>query len=155
MAVETVAEQIRNMIANNWSLLGNLVAVKVHFDVGWYDAKYSTRPQVTVRHLMTPMHRFFGPDVEGGHVGYNIMAFERHIVNCWLEIRRGMDGNVAENQIDEMRREVVRIMNNQCKSYPPPLGLVIPLDQGLALHEWDRTPRLLRYEILVQATYHI
>ena len=155
MAVDTVSEQIKDMLENNWSLLGDLAVANVHFDVGWYDSRWNTRPQVTVRHAVSPPHRVFGANVEGGHVDLHLMSFERYVVNCWVEIRPDSVGDSNEDDIEEMRREVVRIINNQWKSFPPPLGMVVPLDMGRPLHEWNRTPRLLRYEITLQATYHV
>jgi len=55
--------------------------------------------------------------------------------------------------MEAMRREVVQILNTKRTCFVPPVGLVIPLDFGRALHEWDKIPRILRYEITIMANY--
>lgn len=153
MSIETVETQIKDMLENNWALLGDLTVGSMHFDTGWFDAKLgrSLIPQVTVRHLFSPPLRFFGPSY--GHIDLHYLSWDRYAINLWREYRHGQEGAQARLDISNMRDEVVRILNSQHKSYSPPLGLVIPLNRGIPLHEWDRSPRLLRYELLCQAVY--
>jgi len=151
MAFDSIAEQIRDMLQENWGLPGDLAAANIEFSVGWFNSRMPNKPQVTVRHLAGAPMKYFGATEDNIHL--TIMGHERYIVNCWLEIRRGKSGDEEEDNIELMRREVVDIINTQRTCFVRPLGLVIPLDMGRPLHEWDRTPRLLRYEITLMANY--
>lgn len=152
MATDTVAEQIRDMIKANWALLGKLAVAKMEFSVGWYNSRTPNKPQVTVRHSYAGPMKYFGATEENIHL--NMLNHSRYVVNCWHEIRSGKSGDEEEDLIEAMRREVVQILNSKRTCFVPPIGLVIPLDFGRALHEWDRTPRILRYEITIMANYN-
>jgi len=151
MSSDSVAEQIRDMLEENWALTGDLRAHKVEFSVGWYNAKVPDKHQVTVRHSFDGPVKYFGATADNIHL--TIMIHARYVVNCWFIIRRGESGDEEEDRIEDMRREVMQILNTKRTCFVPPVGLVIPLDGGRALHEWDRTPRILRYEISVMANF--
>ena len=155
MSVTTVAESILSELQNHWSLTGDLAAAKVHFHVDWYDPKWPDKPQMTVTGPISSPNRFFGPKVTGGSVspGLHILSYQHFLVNCWVRIPAGEDSDDQSDYAEQMRIEAVKILNEQRAGYSAPLGLVFPLDSGRALHELDRTPRLLRYEIAVQANY--
>lgn len=152
MATDTVAEQIREMIQENWALLGDLAAANMEFSVGWYNSRMPNKPQVTVRHAFAGPIKYFGATEDNVHL--TMLDHSRYVVNCWLEIRAGKSGDEEEDHIEAMRREVVQILNLKRTCFVPPIGLVIPLDFGRALHEWDRIPRILRYEITIMANYN-
>jgi len=151
MSQFSVAEQIRDMIRENWALTGELRAHKVEFSVGWFNAKVPDKHQVTVRHAFAGPMKYFGATEDNIHL--TMLNHSRYVVNCWLIVRRGESGDEGEDLIEAMRREVVQILNANRTCFVPPVGLVVPLDFGRALHEWDRTPRILRYEITVLANY--
>lgn len=151
MAADTVAEQIRDMLEENWALLGALAVANMEFSVGWYNSRMPNKPQITVRHSFAGPMKYFGATEDNIHL--TMMNHSRYVVNCWLEIRSGKSGDIEEDYMEAMRREVVQILNTKRTCFVPPVGLVIPLDFGRALHEWDRVPRILRYEITVMANY--
>lgn len=151
MSSDSVAEQIRDMLEENWALTGELRAHKVEFSVGWFNANVPDKHQITVRHLFAGPMKYFGATADNVHL--TMMNHSRYVVNCWVIVRRGESGDEGEDVIEAMRREVVQILNLKRTCFVPPVGLVIPLDFGRALHEWDRTPRILRYEISVMANY--
>lgn len=152
MSQLSVAEQIKSMIEGNWALTGELRAHRVEFSVGWFNAKVPDKHQVTVRHLYAGPITYFGATEENLHL--NMLGHSRYVVNCWVIVRRGESGDEDEDLIDAMRREVVQILNLNRTCFVPPIGLVIPLDFGRALHEWDRVPRILRYEITLMVNYN-
>jgi hypothetical protein len=66
-------------------------------------------------------------------------------VNLWLQIPQGANGTAETQQIDDMRYEVVRIIKDQTQGIT---GLALtPLNEGIPHHEWDSTPRFLRFEV--------
>ena len=151
MSQLSVAEQIRDILEENWALVGELRAHKVEFSVGWFNSKVPDKHQVTVRHAFAGPMKYFGATPDNIHL--TMMNHSRYVVNCWLIVRRGESGDEGEDHIEAMRREVVHILNTNRTCFVPPVGLVIPLDFGRALHEWDRTPRILRYEITLMANF--
>ena len=97
----------------------------------------------------------FGPNYTVSNL-LHLLTYERYPVNVWKTIPRGADGDAEEDYVELMRKEVVRILNTERANYAgthADLSLVFPLDEGIARHERDRTPRLLRVEITVQANY--
>ena len=149
----TIEEQVATMLQNNWSLLGNVAVGNCHFDTGWFDAKLGRdlKPQITVRHLFSPEPLWFGPSPS--HVDLHYISWDKYAVNLWHRFREGQEGVNERREIEQMRDEVFRILNNQRESFPPPIGLVLPLDRGTPLHEFNVTPRLLRYELIIQVNY--
>jgi len=128
----------------------------VHFDVGWFDSAYDGMPQVTCYGPIAAPTRFFGPDYTAAPTMLHLLTYERYLVNIWKTIPVNTDGDTEEDYVELMRKEVIRILNVERANYAgthADLTLVIPLDEGRALHERDRVPRLLRVEIMVQANY--
>lgn len=109
------------------------------FTTDWYDSKLLT-PQVTVGPLASPVGRFFGT--------INLTLHHRFRVNCWLHIPAGADGESEKTTIEDMRKEVLRIVNAKRHSAAS-FANVVPLDEGTPLHELDQTPRILRYELVL------
>jgi hypothetical protein len=155
MSTTTVAETILAELVAHWSLAAPLAAANIHFHVDWYDPKWPDQPQITVTGPISSPNRFFGPKVTAGvpAAGLHLFSFQRFLVNIWVRVPAGEDSDDQSNYAEQMRIEVVKILNEQRAGYTLPIGLVIPLDAGRALHELDRTPRILRYEVTVQANY--
>ena len=66
-------------------------------------------------------------------------------VNCWVPIAVGTPGTVEAELIEAMRYEVSRVIlanRNSIADFDP----IVPKDEGLARHELNGQPRLLRYE---------
>ena len=148
MSTTTVAETILAELVAHWTL-ANPAAADIHFHVDWYDPKQPKKPQITVTGPISSPNRFFGP-ASAAAAGLHLLSYQRFLVNIWVVVPAGEDSDDQSDIAELMRIEVVRILNEQRAGYTPPIGLVVPLDEGRALHELDRTPRLLRYEIMIQ-----
>ena len=146
----TVAATIIDCLQANWG--GGITPVVG--DIIWSDEWFRSRddvrdmPQVTVTGPVSSRIRFFGPAVTGGvpAAGLHLFSFQHYRVNVWVTIPRGdytVDESIYYTYAEDMRNEIVRILNEQrCSCYAAPLGL--------ARHEFNRTPRMIRYEILIQ-----
>lgn len=153
MAVNSVATQIKDMLEANWAL-ASPAAADIAFTVEWYDARaVDTEYQVTVTHWYSPPSRWFGPN----YPDMMLKAFntDRYQVNVWVRIPRGDLTRNQELIAWNMKNEVWRLLNANRDQFTPPIGLVIPLDYGRQLNEEnaDRTPRILRWMIEVQANF--
>jgi len=159
MAVTTIAEGISALLAANWGLAAPLATADIHFDVGWVDRQWigqsNASPQVIVSGPMTSPIRYFGMETAVSAAKQHLLSYGIYVINIWLRIMAGTDGDVEEDYAEQMRNEVVRIINEGCITTPTRVTYLIPRDMGRALHELDRTPRLLRFEITVQANYQI
>jgi hypothetical protein len=155
----TVAATIIDCLQANWGGAVVPAAADIIFSDEWYRSRDDVRdkPQVTVTGPVSSRNRFFGPAVTPPTTrapGLHLFSFQHYRVNVWVTIPRGKyddDEAVEYTYAEDMRNEIVRILNEQrCSCYADPLGIVVPLDQGVGRHEFNRTPRMLRYEILVQ-----
>jgi len=101
--------------------------------------------------------RFFSPDVNpvtgASDAGHHLLSYGIYVVNIWVRIPAGEETQTAWDVAELLRNEVVRILNENCITVPSGVTFVIPLDYGRALHELNVTPRVLRFEITVQANY--
>ena len=151
MVFETEATQVKDMLENNWSLAGDLLAASLHFDVGWWDHDIIEKPQITVSHLYSDgdISMFGRSEVDGDR---KMLIHEILAVNIWIIIEQGAQtvADEREEDLGEIRKEVVRILNQQYNSYPPPICSVVPLDRGRYLHDLRATPPMLRCEILIR-----
>jgi hypothetical protein len=157
----TIAEAITALLVVQWNLAAPLAAVNIHFDTGWLDRKWLTfsspAPQIISSGPMTSPIRFFSPDVNPGtgtpDAGHHLLSYGIYVVNIWVRIPAGEETQTAWDIVELLRNEVVRILNENCITVPGGVTFVIPLDYGRALHELNVTPRVLRFEITVQANY--
>ena len=149
MALDSVATQIKDMLENNWSLLGDLAVAQMRFEAGWYNADYSENPQVTVSPLISGDLELFHRTVDDINMKY--IARNQYAVTIWLKIESGDEGATEEQNVDLIKNEIIRILINQTSSFPPPLGRVLPVNFGRNLSQINQVPRLLRWEIPVQA----
>jgi hypothetical protein len=68
------------------------------------------------------------------------------VVNCWVPIPPGEAGTDEAELIEAMRYEVSRVVLANRNSIAD-LEPIVPKDEGVARHELNGQPRLLRYEI--------
>lgn len=151
MATDSVATQIKDMLENNWSLVGRLLASEMHFEAGWYNADWSNNPQVTVTRLLSGDLEYFGRTI--GHADMHYISRDIYAVSIWLSVPSGSDGSEEETDLDLIINEIIRILVNQTSSFAPPLGRVLPVNRGRTLSVFNQTPRLVRWEIPVWANY--
>jgi len=152
MVLETVAEQIKDMIESNWSIL-DPPAEDVYFGTGWYEKDEPQKRQVIVTHIYSPPTRWFGA---GYDASLHTLTHEVYQVDCWLRVDRGKTDLTGEElTVWNMKEEVLRILNVHRRNFVPPIGLVVPVDRGRQLNEVGhiRQPRILRWSIRVQANY--
>jgi len=147
MTYVTVAEQVKAKLVASWTLTGPLAKTKIHFNTEWYDGDVPG-PQISVCPLFRPQHDMFGP--APGSTTMSLMSYDRYVVNLWYPIPVGESGHEQTAAIEQIRIEVVRILNAQRETYTLPVSAVIPLDQGNPRHDHDRIPRIIRIEILIQ-----
>jgi hypothetical protein len=134
----TLAGSIKTSLASNWALTGDLASTKVHFaDSGWFDSNYASYPQIVVTQMVEPI---------GGYYSSSLHLHPRFVVNCWLQIPRGANGTVESQYIEDMRYEVVRIINEN-RTMLGTNTIIIPRDAGIPRHELSMEPRILRFEI--------
>jgi hypothetical protein len=149
----TVAGTIVTVLQTNWALAAPLAAANIHFDDGWYDSRAAVLDkQVIVSHIVSPPTVFFGPNYSVDNY-LNLLNFDRYAVDCWVRVKRGETGVTERDQCEDIKNEVVRILNLQRGSYAAPLGLVFPLDYGTQLNEVDSNgvPYIMRWRVMVQA----
>lgn len=152
MAVNSVATKIRDIVEENWGLISPAVD-DIDFSVEWFDARATaTEYQVTITHWHSPPARWFGPLYP--EMPLKAFITDRYQANIWVRIPRGDLTRDQELVAWNMKNEVWRLLNANRDRYTLPVGLVIPLDYGRQLNEGaaNRTPRLLRWMIEVQAT---
>ncbi len=134
----TLAGSIKTVLYDNWNLSGDLAKAKIRFsETGWFDATYASYPQIVVSELAEPI---------GGYYGGSYQTYPRFLVNLWLQIPRGAKGTAEAQNIEDMRYEVLEIIQskkNDVATFRP----LVPIDVGTPRHELDRDPRMLRYEI--------
>jgi len=155
LAVNSVATQIRDMIEANWAL-ADPPASEIAFTVEWYDPRATAQEnQVTVTHWFSPDARWFGPYTPGGPL--KAFVADMYQVNIWVRVPRGDLTRTQELRAWNMKNEVWRLLNANRDKFSPPVGLVIPLTYGRQLNEQagNRTPRLIRWMIEVQAMMHL
>jgi len=158
MATTTIPEEIATSLATNWGLAAPLDAAHLHFDADWVDRKQlratNVNAQIIVSGPIASPIRYFGPGVTAGVLdpGLTLMTYHRYVVNIWVPIPAGDERDIWGDYAEQIRLEVIRIINEQRNSFTcAKIKFAIPLDAGRALHELDVTPRILRYEITIQA----
>jgi len=96
----------------------------------------------------------FGYTQHGGTLA--IRHRDQYVVNAWSRIIAGGVGTQELQNVNDMRLEIANVFRRgQADSYGgslSPFGVVLPLDAGVPRHEFDKTPRLLRYELTLVAT---
>ncbi len=117
-----------------------MAKANLRFHEGWYDSQFLDRPQITVTDLGRPVGQFYMGTT-------SVTIYMRFTVNCWLAVPRGNPGSVEYSNVGSMREEAFRVLNEYRHTITD-LEMVLPEDEGRALHEIDQVPRVLRYELV-------
>ena len=145
----TLLGSISSTLYSNWNLTGAGTKTLIRFgSTGWYENNYP-KPQITVSNLAEPKGKFF-LDSSGSMI---IHSYPNYVVNCWVPIPRGGNGTAQAQLADDMRYEVARIIVNKRNSIGD-LAPVVPDDLGVAHHELDVEPRMLRYEVTLTGAHN-
>jgi len=147
--VSSISQQISGTLKANWTLAGTLAVAGVWFSTGWFDSEYTNNPQVSVRKAWTPEPKWFMPPNVGGTLGY--LSFPRYFVDCWLTADHDILGEAQYETIEDMALECFRILNLKRLSFTAPIGLVLPLDHGAMISDYNTHPYILHIQMLVQA----
>lgn len=141
----TLEGSIRAALVSGWSLTGEAeVTKKVVFPTkNWHDSDYLSQPQITVTHLAEGSGKFFTGTADGRLLMHTNPLY---LVNVWVPIPRGANGDAETVLIEQLRVEVNRVIL-AAKSSVADFRPLVPKDSGRPLHELDREPRILRYEI--------
>ena len=161
MATVTIPQEIAATLDSVlWLLAAPISRSQIHFDTEWVDRKWlratNTNAQVIVSGPISSTTRFFGPEVTLGVVspGLHLLNYHWYTINVWVPIPAGDETDIYEDYAEQIRFEIIRIINEQRNSFTcAKITFAIPLDAGVALHELDRTPRILRYEITIQVDH--
>ena len=162
MATVTIPEEITAMLIAQWGLVAPISTAEIHFDVGWVDMKQlratNINAQVITSGPIASPTRFFGPNVNlltgAVDVGLRLLNYHRYVINIWVPIPRGDLRGIWEDYAEQIRFEVIRIINEQRSAFVClKIMFAIPLDAGIARHELDATPMILRYEITIQVDH--
>lgn len=152
----SISQRISGTLAAGWALAAPLSVGQMHFSVGWYDSEYQNYPQVTVRKAWSPEPLWFLPDTVAGLPDLNYISHDKYFIDCWYVVDRDILGEAEYDYVEDMMTECFRILNNKRWSFAGttgPLGLVIPLDRGIAQHETNIQPRVLHIQMTCQANY--
>jgi len=142
-----------NFIQYAWSLATPGTA-SIWWATDWWDSRYPAMPQISVSNLASPK---VGAYKTAGSFTFKYRPV--FAVNVWQQIPRGSTGTAELTNVDDMRHEVARVFRDNCDgtalvNYAGSLGpfsVVLPQDYGVARHELDATPRMLRYEITLMS----
>jgi len=157
LSTTTIAEAITALLSSKWGLGAPLAAGDIHFDTGWVDRQWigqsAASPQIIATGPVDSPIRHFGKKTVGAAGKHHLLSYEIYLINVWVRVPAGADGDTEEDYAESMRREVVDIINENCITTPSGVTYLTPLDRGRAIHERERTPRVFRFEITVQANY--
>lgn len=164
MAYLSIPAELTASLVANWGLAAPVAAANIHFDSGWFDRKWlratNTNAQVTVSGPVASPMRYFGVHWIGGvgvgalSPGMRLISYHLYAINVWVWIPAGDERYLYDGYAEQIRLEVIRIINEQRMSYTcTKIHFAIPRDAGVARHEFDVTPQLLRYEITIQVNH--
>ncbi|MGD6850744.1 MAG: hypothetical protein ACQCN6_01635 [Candidatus Bathyarchaeia archaeon] len=139
----TLAGSIKAVLQANWTLTGLLGTAQIGWGDGcWYDSAGLERQVTVTNYLGGAVRHYFG-----GSVRYSYPQFH---VNIWVRVPPGSSGETEEQQAEDMRLEVCRVVMTKRADVSPFINIV-PVDEGVPLHEVDGpVPRLMRYEITLK-----
>ncbi len=148
----TSSQDILDYFEAAWNITDPAVA-DVLFTQEWFDWK----DQRTFQLVVSPMwsNRQASWNTAGS---YPMRASSVFAVNLAYMIPRGAVGTAAAQTIENAKKEVTQIMRLGLGYSPKyggslgPIRVAIPDGFGKKLNEMDRTPRLLRTEILLRCT---
>ncbi len=139
----TSCGSISAILASTWALTGASAKNNIHFETekDWFNPAHISKPQITVSTLVEPKGHIFKSN------GTLIMhSYPRYSLNIWVPIPRGNLGTAETQLADDMRYEAARIILANRTSIGDFI-MITPEDAGIAHHEMDKEPRMLRYEL--------
>jgi hypothetical protein len=133
-----------------WNIADPAVA-----DVVWTQEWFEWKNQRAAQVVVSPM---WSNRLETWNTGgsFDMRASSVFAVNIGYFIPRGAIGTARAQTVENMKKEIVRIVKEGMSMSPKfggslsPLRIGIPDGHGRRLNEMDRTPRLLRTEILIR-----
>jgi hypothetical protein len=143
----TTTGSLLNYCQTQWNISAPGSASIIWSD-GWFNPLFPYLPQITFSDLSNPEAQIFGT---GG--SQTFMYRPRFAVNVWNQIPVGANGTAEVQATENMRKEVARIfrtgVGGTYGGSLSPLMLCLPENQGVPRHETDKTPRVLRYELVL------
>lgn len=136
-------------LKSNWSLLGAGSVSAIYWSPkDWFDTAFVMMPQVSVSPIAEVPHFFYAQP--SGTL--TVDSHPMFAVNVWVPRPVGSPGTAEAELAEAMRYEVCRIAVAQRISMSP-FGAVVPKDMGVARHEDNVEPRILRYEITLLSSH--
>lgn len=146
---ESISKTIIDDIYAEWALLTPLSKTEIHWEPGWYNPDYPNMPQITVNFLVSDPTEWF----HGYTSPMRYISRDGYLLNIWVPIPAGSDGDDEEKYVSQMQEEAFRALVAITSTPASPIGRVLPINRGRALNELNRTPRLLRWEIPFWVNY--
>jgi len=149
----TVCGLLSTYIQGEWGLASPVGLTDIFWSTEWFNTKKITYPQITVTDFVSPIFERYKPAAGSLDMRHR----DLFLINIWQRIRRGSSGTQEKENVEDMRREVGRILRegltkNNWGGSLSPLRLALPLDDGIPRHQTDVEPRILRYELTLVAT---
>jgi len=149
----TLVGTLNLFLQKEWTATPTVANIK--FSEDWWNSRYPDMPQISISEIASPKLESYS---SGGTLSYKYKPM--YTVNVWQQIPRGADGTVEMANVEAMRLEVARVFRANFSGTATtayggslsPFGPVLPLDYGRRLHELEKEPRMLRYEITLWAT---
>ena len=145
-----LAGSLLSFIRCTWG--ATLGTASIKWSEGWWNSRYPTMPQITVTDLTSVESGRFNT---GGSFTFKYKPM--FLVNVWQQIPVGASGTLESQNTENMRFEVAKLFRTYLSgtaltgaNYAGSLGpfsVALPVDYGRPLHELDKEPRMLRYEI--------
>lgn len=137
-------------VKSSWGLSTPVGTADIVWSEGWFNPLFPYSPQLTVSPLVSPKITAMNSS------GSLTFRYEHDfLVNLWNQIPPGSSGTTEVYAVEAMRKEVARVLRtgivNAYGGSLSPFTSVLPIDMGVVRHDPLKTPRVLRYEITVQA----
>lgn len=148
----TNSEEILDYLQVTWSIADPAVG-DVLWTHEWFDWKDHRSPQIVV----SPMWAYRQETWNTGG-SYDMRAAPAYAINMGYFIPVGSPGTAEAQSLENMQREIARIFREGL-GFTPKYGgsltnlrIAIPDGFGRKLNEMDKTPRLVRTELLLRCT---
>lgn len=128
-------------------------AADIRWSHEWFDWKDVRTPQVVV----SPMWSY-RQETWTSNGSFDMRANSVFAANIGCFVPVGSPGTVEAQYLENMKKEIARILREGLGFTPKyggsltPIRTAIPDGHGRKLNEMDRTPRLLRTELLIRCT---
>ena len=148
----TSSQDFLDYLEVNWNI-SDPAASDILWTQEWFDWKNVRTAQVVV----SPMWSYRQETWNTGG-SFDMRAASVFAINLGYFIPSGAVGTARAQSVENMKKEVVRIIKEGMSMSPKfggslsPLRIAIPDGHGRRLNEMDRTPRLLRTELLMRCT---